>query len=104
MSAPTTKAALKSAAQNLLASVEAMPNIRVLKVGAEAVVDHLGMMTARLHMDHLDAIRRATRDRFARELADELIRSGAVKMTEFLDDDMYRRTRVLRIEGSLSVC
>ncbi len=104
MTATTTKAALKSAAKNLLASVEAMPDIRVLKVGAETVVDHASMMSSRLHMDHLDAIRRATRDRFARELADELIRSGAVKMTEFLEDDHRRFARVLRIEGSLSVC
>lgn len=104
MSKPITKAALKSAAQDMLASIEAMPESRVLKFGTEAIVDSFGMRDSRLHMDHLDAIRKATLHRFAREVADELIRSGALKMTETLEDDHRRYARVLRITGSVSVC
>lgn len=103
MTAPTTKAALKSAAQNLLASVEAMPNIRVLKVGAQTEVADVELRHCRIDLHHLDHIRAATRRRFARELAEELIRSGAIKLTEELIDEPYRYRRVVRITGSLSI-
>jgi len=55
-------------------------------------------------MEQLDHIRAATRRRFAHELADMLINTGMVKMTEFMEDCPRRYARVLRIEGSLSVC
>jgi hypothetical protein len=103
MSAPTTKAALKSAAQNLLASVEAMPNIRVIKAGAEMMVSHMDMYRS-IDLHQVDHMREHLRREVACHLVDELLRSGAIKLTETLEDDMRRYGKVIRIKGSLSVC
>ena len=100
----TTKAELQRQLEAMSHAVHNMKEAQVLKCGAESVIDHRSMVNSRLEMDRLDHIREATRRRFAHELADALLRSGMVKMTEFLDEDPRRFCRVLRIEGSLSVC
>jgi len=100
----TTKAELQRQLEVMSHAVHNMKDAQVLKVGAETVIDHMGSMTGRLHMEQLDHIRAATRRRFAHELADMLINTGMVKMTEFMEDCPRRYARVLRIEGSLSVC
>jgi hypothetical protein len=104
MTAPITKAALKRAAQDMLASVEALPNIRTLRVGAETAMADCDLQHSRVDLHHLDYIREATKRRLAHELADELIRSGAIKLTEELISEQYRYRRVVRITGTLQVC
>jgi hypothetical protein len=51
----------------------------------------------------VDAMRQAVRRRAANELADELIRSGAVSFKETLTRDMYRHFDTVRIEATLKV-
>ncbi|MBB6246360.1 hypothetical protein [Rhodanobacter sp. A1T4] len=103
--AKTTKADLLRQLAGMQESVNSMKDVQVLKVGMQRTVDHM-MMSSRSSLDlkYVDHVRESMQHCMARELAEQLIRSGAIKFREELRDDISRFERVVRIEGTLSVC
>jgi hemoglobin-like flavoprotein len=102
----TTKTALLSQVAELTKTIENLqvvtpPTHRVLSRNVEVPIQSAYL--AAVDLAHVDHMREVLRRRAANELADELIRSGAVQIKETMFRDVYRAYDVLRLEASVKV-
>lgn len=100
----TTKDDLQAQVAKLTAAVNGLPEHRVLKVCMDHTISTDYSRYNRVDMKHVDYAREEAKRRLAHMLADELIRSGAVQVTETLEDDHMRFGKTLRTVASLRVC
>lgn len=101
----TTKTALLSQVAELTKTIESLqvvpaPTHLTLNRNIEVPV-HGGYHP--LDLNYMDEIRAVLRQRVAKELADELIRSGAVKINETMYRDTHRYSDYIRLEASVKV-
>ena len=107
MTTKTTKTALLSQVAELTKTIESLqvvtqPVLRTLNRKVEAPVQY-GYSYPDVDLRYVDEMRKALRHRVVTELADELIRSGAVQIKESLFRDAHRYGDTLRLEASLKV-
>lgn len=102
----STKASLLQQIADFQKSVNAMGEPKKLQVSHEHRVPVSYMYSRRgtTDLQMLDEIRHHAQRTMAHQLADKLIRSGAVKFTETLEDDHYRMDKTVRIKAELVVC
>jgi hypothetical protein len=106
MSNTATKKSLLQQIADLEQSVRGMGEPKKLQIHEEHHVPMTHMYSRRGSTDlqMMDDIRHHLKRSMAHKLADELIRSGAVKFTETLEEDHLRFGHSVRIKAELLVC
>lgn len=100
----TTKDSLLKQVADLQQAVTNMKEPRTLKAGGEMLIPLMDYHRSNVDLHQVDHMREHLRRDVARHMAEELIRSGAIKFTETLEDDMRRFGKLIRVSGSLQVC
>lgn len=106
MSTTVSKKSLLQQVADLQKAVTGMDEPKMLQVFQEHLVPMSYLYSRRgaadLHM--VDDIRHHMKRSMVNQLADELIRTGAVKFTETLEEDRMRFGHSVRMKAELLVC
>jgi hypothetical protein len=102
MNKSTTKDKLQHQLDAMQAAVRNMPDHKTLTVGVEHLIP-LSFIERRMDLRELDEYRRHAKYQLARELAEELIRSGSLEFREELEDCHRRFAKSLRVTAKLNI-
>ncbi|GAA0687795.1 hypothetical protein ISN75_14085 [Dyella marensis] len=102
MTKPTTKADLQRQLADMQAAIGNLPEPRILTVSNENLLPY-SMMERSTDLRELDHFRQHVKRVMARDLAEELIRSGAIDFQEHLYEDHRRMGKSLRVTAKLKL-
>jgi hypothetical protein len=102
MKKSTTRADLQRQIDSMQAAVNNLPEHTTLAVSVEHLMDYR-MFDRRVDLREVDEHRKHAKHRLARELADELIRSGAIEFREELEDCHRRFCKALRVTAKVKL-